>query len=128
MHSADTATEQALAPGPCKRIRVVLPNDGTDRTLIETLWHEKGITRADSVAVRGVAALQEAKTKWGRLPESIQLKLVTVIVTVDEADALFDFIFEAAQIDRPGGGLMIMDGLRGATPFRLREDVPEEGE
>jgi hypothetical protein len=40
--------------------------------------------------VRAVAALQEAKTKRGRLPEPTLARWVTVVVTETEADAVFD--------------------------------------
>jgi hypothetical protein len=96
--------------------------------LIKALRREKGITRVDTVAVRAVAALREAKTRQGRLPEPTLAKLVTVVVTETEADAVFDYICDVAKIDRPGGGMVLMDRLLGATPFLLPEGVPDEEE
>ena len=110
----------------CACIRVVLPDDGRDRRLIKALRREKGITRVDTVAVRAVAALREAKTRQGRLPEPTLAKLVTVVVTETEADAVFDYIYEVADIDQPGGGMVLMERLFGATPFLLPEGVPDE--
>jgi hypothetical protein len=107
---------------------VVLPDNGTDRRLIKALRRERGITRVDTVWVRAVAALREAKTKQGRLPESILARLVTVVVSETAADAVFDYIYAAAGIDQPGGGMVLMERLRGATPFRLPEGVADEAD
>jgi hypothetical protein len=124
--NATPVEDRALPLEPGKRILVVLPDDGTDRRLIQALRRDKGVTRADTIPVRGVAALQNAKTKRGRLPEPTLAKLITVVVTAAEADAVFDYIYTTAQIDRPGGGMVLMDRLLGATPYVLPEGVSDE--
>jgi hypothetical protein len=125
---ANSVTDRDLPLEACKRIMVILPDNGTDRRLIKALHRERAITRVDTVSVRAVAALQEAKTKGGRLPEPILARLVTVVVTETAADAVFDYIYAAAAIDRPGGGMVLMERLLGATPFLLPEGVPDEAD
>ena len=66
-----------------------------------------------------------AKTKRGHLPEPILAKLITVVVSDEQADAVFDFIYSIAHIGRPGGGILMMDRLLGTTRYVLPADVPD---
>jgi hypothetical protein len=105
----------------------MVPDDGTDRRLIRQLRDERGITRADSTACRGVSVLQEAATaRKGQLPESSFVKLVQIIVAEAEADALFDYVYTMARIGRPGGGMLVLSQTIQATPFTLPQGVPSE--
>lgn len=107
----------------------VLPDDGTDRVLIQKLRAEKGIDVADSIACRGVSVLHAAKTRRaGQLPESVFVKLVQIVVPESEAQALFDYVYATARIGRPEGGMVVLSRPVCATPFRLPENVPDEEE
>lgn len=91
---------------------------------MHALYRDMSINRVDTVAVRAVAALQHAVTKRG-LPEPVLAKLITVLVSDEQADAVFDFIYHTARIGRPGGGMLLMDRVRGATPYVLPVDIPD---
>ena len=107
-------------------ITCILPDEGIHRMLIRDLHHEKGITRVESIRCRGIAALREARTKKGRLPVSTLVQMIKVVVSVMEAEALFEYIYEKARIGRPGGGLLLLGKPIESTPFTLPEDLPEE--
>lgn len=112
--------------GPAKLISCILPDDGTERRLLVWLRDEAGVTRANSVYCRGISVLQEAQTRRGKLPERSLVRLVTVVAEAEEADALFERIYDRAGMHRPGGGVLTMTALPFATPFELPEDLPRE--
>jgi len=117
---------ETAALEPAWRIRAILPDDGSDRRLLEALLRYKAVTRADTVPVRAVAALQDAHTRRGHLPEPVLARLVTVVVSLAEADGVFDYIYATARVGRPGGGTVLMDQLSGATVYKLPPGLPEQ--
>ena len=44
----------------------------------------------------------------------------------DEADALFDYMYETAGIFQEGGGIIFMGPLHNVTPFELPDNIPDE--
>ena len=112
--------------GPARLISCILPDDGTERRLLAWLRDEAGVTRANSVYCRGISVLREAHTRRGKLPEPSLVRLVTVVADAEEADALFERIYDQADMNRPGGGALTMTALPFATPFELPADLPRE--
>lgn len=111
---------------PARMIVCMLPDDSTDIRIMRQLRKEKAVTRAESIACRGVNNLQSAKTRLGKLPEPTLYRTLTIIVTEAEADDVFDFVYEKAQIGQPGRGLLTQTTILGATRYVMPNDVAEE--
>ena len=84
------------------------------------------MTRANSVYCRSHSVLREAKARRGELPEPALGRLVTIVVEAEQADALFELLYERADIHRPGGGVLLMTPVTFATPFALPEGIAQE--
>ncbi len=124
----DTQRDNAQPPPSeaSKLLMCILFDGQVRKELIRGLRNEKGITRIDSVSCRGVGVVQATKTRHGRLPQSVFMWMVSVVVPEADADAVFDYIYEKARIGREGGGIVLQSPLLGATPLLLPEGVPEE--
>ncbi|MGB0712637.1 MAG: hypothetical protein ACPGUC_03655 [Gammaproteobacteria bacterium] len=105
-----------------KVITCILPK-GRAKPLLELLSLEKGLTTANVHYARGAGRITPLTHRG--IGETTEKEILTVSVSAELADELFEEIFFAAGINQPHGGLMYMHALTAASGFQL-PDVPEE--
>jgi len=93
----------------------------SEKELLQTLYDEKKIVRANSIHCRGYIPLHETKLKNSTLPQSHFSRLIEIIVPAEEADHVFEFIFHKLGIGRPGVGVMHIKALDYSSGFSMPE-------
>ncbi len=111
-----------LSPIPKKVITCILPK-GRGMPLLKALTQDKQLTSVDIHYARGVGRITPLRHRG--IGETSEREVLSVAVPAAQADELFEFIYEIAEINRPHGGLMSMHGLSAATEFVLPV-LPEE--
>ncbi len=106
---------------PMKIITCILYHKGG--TDILRALHKRGINSAVLHQARG-SAIGDPVGLNG-LPVSFEKDIITVIVSQDMADEIFEFIFTTAGIDRSYGGFLYMGTLHRASTYTLGS-LPEE--
>lgn len=115
------ANTSVVRPGG-KIIMCVLPDDGTSTTLLEALKTQAKEYRAFSHSCMGTDTFADAKIKPGTLPDAYLVRVVQIATSAEQADDLFAFICDTAQINRPGGGLIMQSALLATTPYELPDE------
>lgn len=106
-----------------KIITAILPA-GAGIPLIKHLKSRKGILAANSNHSRGTGSLAVKGSRGvGRQQEK---DIVNVLVETDQSDALFEYIFRVAHINRPHGGFIFMSSTPRMTHFTLPENLKNE--
>ena len=91
----------------------------SEKELLQALYDEQKIVRANSIHCRGYAPLHETKLKNSTLPQSHFARLIEIIVPSEESDHVFEFIFHKLGIDQPGVGVMHIKSLDYSSGFSL---------
>jgi len=91
---------------------------GTGVNVIARLFEEKGISTSNVISGRGISA--NAATPAGR-ERGTEVDLLNVAVPSERADEIFEFIYDAANLDHPHAGLIFQYAIPFVTPFELPE-------
>ena len=105
----------------CKLIVCILPKD-TAADLLETLRRDKGLLRTGIKSARGLGRI--TPLAYRGIGAQSEKELISIVVPAAEANEIFDFVFEQANINRPHGGIMFMQALGLVSTFTI-PDLPD---
>ena len=110
-----------------KLITCILPK-GIAVALNDKLLQDKGINTGNINNARGVGHISfQGQLKVG---DESEREIFSVVVKAEEAEEIFEYIYEHAEIDRPHGGMIYQHALHQSTEFDLpnisAEDTPEK--
>ncbi len=104
-----------------RKITCVLPK-GRALEIIKTLKEEKGLATANLGFARGTSTKFKS---WGGGGETVEKDILDVLVPASRSEEIFEFLFEAAEIDSAYGAFMYMGDPIRAVPYVL-PDIPAE--
>ncbi len=105
-----------------KLISCILPK-GKAMPVMKALKEDRDIVSANIHSARGAGRL--TPLNYRGMGETTEKEVLDVVVNASRADEIFEFLYQAAEIDQPHGGLMYMQALLKATPYQLPE-IEEE--
>lgn len=79
--------------------------------ILEHLSKEKGIVMANKSNARGSSYTTDFS--W------IEMEILEVIVGASQADQIFTYLFETAEVGTPQGGLIFQHALSKATDYKV---------
>lgn len=105
-----------------KVITCILPK-GNAQAVLCSLVKNKGVNAVDIHFARGVGRITPLSHRG--IGETSEKEILTVSIPAAQADELFEYIYDIANINRPHGGMMYMQALSMTSHFEL-PDLPEE--
>jgi len=106
--------------GPSKLIVCILPQ-GNGIVLVDRLSQEMAINSANVSTGRGRGA-----GPVGSIGAWDEVDTLAVTVPANRAEEIFAFIYEAAEVGRPRGGIMYQHAVASVTTFTLPEIDPDQ--
>lgn len=106
--------------GGQKLITCVMPK-GVGLPILRRLSDELGMVTASLHSARGLVGSDP-----GGVFNRVEKDVLTVTVAAPEADGLFLWIYQEANVATEPGRFLYLAPLRGATPLHLPDDVPAE--
>jgi len=103
----------------------ILPK-GTGREVLQGLRKDHQIKTGNINMARG-AGMYNPLDKRG-VGEQTEKEMLTVVVSAEQADDVFAYIYDAAKIDEPHHGIIFQSDLMRSSEYTLPDDIAEETE
>lgn len=111
-----------MNPSSDKLITCILPK-GVALPVLKKLKDEKGISRVNINSARGMGKI--TPLAYRGIGGQTEKEIMNIVVSEDDADDVFEYVYLEAEINQPHGGMIYMCSLAKATSFIL-PDIPEE--
>lgn len=105
-----------------KLITCIVPH-GRALPVLKSLKDEYGNITANIHHARGSGRM--TPLAWRGVGETSEKDVMSVVVSELQAEEIFTFIHDAAEIHRPHGGIIYQQSLKISTAYEL-PDIPEE--
>ncbi len=106
-----------------KLITCILPK-GNARNMMATLKEQFGINTVNTHKARGVG--KSAPLSQRGFGEQTEKEILSVVVTEEQAEEVFEYLYFESGISEPHGGLMYIGKLKSALLLALPEVIETE--
>ena len=113
-----------MISGAFKLITAVLPLRCDALGVMDGLRRDLGVNASALHLGRGTSRLRMQRSK-PRIGDVSAKKVLTTVVAADQADEVFAYVYEKADMGRPHGGVIFQQPLSRSTVYEL-PDVPVE--
>jgi hypothetical protein len=106
-----------------KLIFCILPK-GVALEVVKQLKEIHGIMSSNISNARGVGKI--TPLAYRGISGQSEKEILSIVVSANQADEIFEFVYHEAHIDQPHGGIMYLHALHETTEYSLPEVAEEK--
>ena len=105
-----------------KHITAILPK-GVALNVVSRLKKEKGVITANFGYALGIGKMTAEKVR--SVGEEKEREILSVVVDDERGDEIYEFVYYAADMNKPHGGFMFMKSIL-SSEYTLPENIEDE--
>ena len=105
-----------------KLITAILPK-GVSLNVVSRLKKEKDVRTANFCYARGIGKITAEKARLGG--EEREREILSVVVDEERGDEIYEYVYHAADMNKPHGGIMYMRTVLGSD-YILPDNIEDE--